>query len=105
MPSFFDFAPQFAPVLAPSIFDLLFCLTPIVGGRDHGQCAFDTNQDHRLDFKGESYVPIHPAPPLENLIRAMDDPPPFESISLANERIDDIDFDGGVVLDVLDRLR
>jgi len=28
-------------------------------------------------------------------------PPPLESIPLANERIDDIDFDGGVVLDVL----
>jgi hypothetical protein len=26
---------------------------------------------------------------------------PLESIPLANERIDDIDFDGGVVLDVL----
>jgi len=30
---------------------------------------------------------------LENRIRAMDNPPPFESITLANERIDDIDFD------------
>jgi len=35
----------------------------------------------------------------------MDNPPPLESIPLAVERIDDIDFDGGVALDVLNRLR
>jgi len=46
-------------------------------------------------------VPVHLAPALEDFIRAMEIPPPLESIPLANERIDDIDFDGGVVLDVL----
>ena len=32
--SFFNVLPQLAPIAAPSIFDLPFCLTPIVGGRD-----------------------------------------------------------------------
>jgi len=64
-------------------------------------CALDTNQDHGSDFNGESLVPVHLAPALEVFIRAMDIPPPLESIPLANERIDDIDFDGRVVLDVL----
>ena len=41
---------------------------------------------------------------LEHIIRAMDNPPSFESIAFANERVDDIDFDGGIVLDVLNRL-
>src|SRR5437016_3942051 len=103
--SFFNFLPQLAPIAAPSIFDLLFCVTSIVGGRDHRQCALDTNQDHRSDFKGESHVPVHLAPAPEEFIRAMEYPLPLESIPLANERIDDIDFDGGVVLDVLNRLR
>ena len=103
--SFFNFLPQLAPIAAPSIFDLPFCLTPIVGGRDQRQCTVDTNQDDGSHFKGESLVLVHLAPALEDLVRAMDNPPPVESIPLANERIDDIDLDGGVVLDVLNRLR
>src|SRR5882762_4954536 len=75
--SFYDSVPQLAPVAAPSIFDLLFCLTPIVGGRDQGQCAVDTNQDHRPDFSGGSLLPVHLAHRLEDLTRAMDNPPPF----------------------------
>jgi hypothetical protein len=103
--SFFDSLPQLSPVASPSIFDLLFCRTPIVGGRDQGQCAVDSNQDDRSNFTGGSGVPVHLAPVLEDFIRAMDNPPPLESIPFANERIDDVDFDGGVVLDVPDRLR
>jgi hypothetical protein len=101
--SFFDSLSQLAPVAPPSIFDLLFGCTLIVGGRDHGKCAVDTNQDHGSDFNGGSPVPVHLAHALKDLIRAMDKPTPLESIPFANERIDDIDFDGGVVLDVLDR--
>jgi hypothetical protein len=103
--SFFDSLPQLAPVAAPSIFDLLLCLTPIVGGRDHGQCAVDTNQDHRSNFMGDSRVLVDLASALEHLVRAMDNSPPLESISFADERIDDINFDGRVALDVPDRLR
>jgi len=84
---------------------LLFCLTPIVGGRDQRQCALNTNQDHGPNLNGESHVPVHLAPAPEDLIRAMDNSAPLESIPLANERIDNVDFDGGVVLDVLNRLR
>jgi len=101
--SFFNFLPQLAPIATPSIFDLPFGLTPIVGGRDQRQCALDTNQDHGSDFNNEPLVSVCLARALEDLIRAMDNPWPLESIPLANERIDDIDFDGGVVLDVLDR--
>ena len=78
----------------------------IVSGRDHGQCALDTNQDHGSDFNHQSRmsripVYLHPA----NLFRAMDNSPPLESVPFPNERIDDIDFDTGVVFDVLNRLR
>lgn len=52
---------------------------------------------------GDSRIPLHLAHALEHIIRAMDNPPPLESIPFANERVNDIDFDGGVVLDVLDR--
>src|SRR6266481_29706 len=97
--------PELAPVAAPSIFDLLFSIAPIVGGRDQGQCAVDTKQDHGSDFNDESRVPVHLAPALEDLIRAMDNPPTLEPIPFSKERIDDIDFDRGVVLDVLNRLR
>src|SRR5713226_4849356 len=103
--SFFDSLPQLAPIAAPSIFDLLFCRTPIVGGRDQGQCALDTNQDHGSDFNSESLVPVHLAPALEDLIREMNNRPSLESIPLANKRIDDIDFDVRIVLDVVNRLR
>jgi hypothetical protein len=83
--SFLDSFPQLAPIASPSIFDLLFCRTPIVGGGDQGQCALDTNQNHGSDFNGESRVPVHLAPALEDLIRAMDNRPPLESMPFANK--------------------
>jgi hypothetical protein len=101
--SFIDFAPQLAPISAPSIFDLLFCITSIISGGDHGQGALDLNQDNRSDFKGEPQIPIHLAPALKDLIGAMDNSSPLESIPLTNERIDDVDFNGRVALDVLNR--
>ena len=98
-------SPRLATVAPPLILDLLFGCTLIVGGGDHGKCAVDTNQDHGSDFNGGSPVPVHLASTLKDRIRAMDKPPTLESIPLANERIDHIDFDGWVVLDVPDRLR
>jgi hypothetical protein len=88
----------------PSIFDLLFRRTSIVGGRDQGYCTVDTNQDHGSDFSGDSRVPVHLAHALEHAIRTMNNLPPLESIPFANEWIDDIEFEGGVVPDVLDRM-
>ena len=85
--SFIDSVPQLAPIAPPSIFDLLFCLTPIVGGRAQWQRALDMNQDNGSDFNGESFVPIHLAPTLEDFITAMDNPSPLESIPFANERL------------------
>ena len=103
--SFFNFLPQLAPIAAPSLFDVLFRFATIIGWRDQGQCTIYTNQDHRLDFNGQSLVPVHLAPALEDIVRAMDNRLPLESIPLANKGIDNIHFNGRVVLDVLDRLR
>ncbi|HEY6303123.1 MAG TPA: hypothetical protein VIX14_08655 [Terriglobales bacterium] len=80
-------------------------MTSIIIGRDQGQCAVDANQGHRSDFTGNPGVPVHPQSALEDAIRAVDNPVPLKSIPFANRRIDDINLDGGIVLDVPHRLR
>jgi hypothetical protein len=92
--SFSDSFPQLAPVVPPSIFDLLFGRTSIVGGRDQGYCAVDTNQDHSSDSvvtPGSRYI-WHTRGNTPS-----DDGQPLPlNRCLANEGIDDMEFDGGV---------
>jgi|HubBroStandDraft_4_1064222.scaffolds.fasta_scaffold09601_2 hypothetical protein len=62
------------------------------------------NQDNGSDFVREAGIPVHLAPALKHLVRAMDNPASLKSISFADELIDDIDFNGLVAFYVLNRL-